>query len=81
MIRDLVCLVILVNLAFLLVLWAGSRINDRRSQHTTHEDVWLFDDPAFIDESTYAEMRHEDDVWFAASVMADIDDLPEVRHG
>lgn len=40
------------------------------------EAGWLFDDPAFIDTPIYAEMRREEDAWFAASVLADIDELP-----
>lgn len=38
--------------------------------------TWLFPDPAFRETPIYGQLRHEADVLFAASVLADLDDLP-----
>lgn len=67
--------------------WIESN-NDRIDQmvHNALEDdsddFWAnwqpFDAPEYPDTPIYNELRHETDVWFAASVLADIEALPEV---
>lgn len=46
------------------------------------DDYWNnwqpFPSPEFVETPITAQMRHEEDVWFAASVLADIEELPEV---
>lgn len=95
--QDFAILAIGLVLATFVVVWAASLAEDVHRNRAADdaqtaadwdeptraeiEADWLFDDPAFIDTSIDAEMRREEDVWFAASVLADIDDLPEVRHG
>lgn len=59
-----------------------ARLDDRQRRRRPRgvldekTELWLFPDPAFRDATAY--LRTEDDVVFAASVLADIDDLPEV---
>jgi hypothetical protein len=51
---------------------------DEPTRADVEADWRLFDADEFTETPIFARMRWEQDVHFAASVLADIDDLPEV---